>query len=67
MARDTHHERLSSLDATFLGVEDRCSHMHIGSVGVFEGGPGGGIDLDRVHHLVSRPSTACRAIGSGSR
>jgi hypothetical protein len=34
MARDAHHERLSSLDATFLGVEDRCSHMHIGSVGV---------------------------------
>jgi hypothetical protein len=53
MARDAHHERLSSLDATFLGVEDRCSHMHIGSVGVFEGSPGGAVDLERVHHLMS--------------
>jgi diacylglycerol O-acyltransferase len=53
MAPEAHHERLSSLDATFLGVEDRCSHMHIGSVGVFEGAPGGAIDLERVHHLVS--------------
>ena len=53
MPRDAHHERLSSLDATFLGVEDRCSHMHIGSVGVFEGSPGGAIDLEGVHHLVS--------------
>lgn len=57
MARDTHHERLSALDATFLGVEDRCSHMHIGSVGVFEPAPAsnprGAIDLDRVRHLVS--------------
>ena len=54
MARDTHHERLSSLDATFLGVEDRCSHMHIGSVGVFEGpARAAAIDLERVHHLVS--------------
>ena len=53
MARDAHHERLSSLDATFLGVEDRCSHMHIGSVGVFEAGPGSAIDLERVHHVVA--------------
>jgi hypothetical protein len=53
MPRDAHHERLSSLDATFLGVEDRGSHMHIGSVGVFEGSPGGAVDLERVHHLVS--------------
>jgi WS/DGAT/MGAT family acyltransferase len=53
----SHHERLSALDATFLGIEDRCAHMHIGSVGVFEAepamGPGGGLDLDRIHHLVS--------------
>jgi WS/DGAT/MGAT family acyltransferase len=53
MTRDAHHERLSALDATFLGVEDRCSHMHIGSVGVFEACPGGAIDLESVHHLVS--------------
>jgi diacylglycerol O-acyltransferase / wax synthase len=57
MARGVHHERLSALDATFLRVEDRCSHMHIGSVGVFEPGPatgpGGAIDLGRARHLVS--------------
>jgi diacylglycerol O-acyltransferase len=29
--------RLSALDATFLEVEDAVSHMHIGSVGIFEG------------------------------
>jgi WS/DGAT/MGAT family acyltransferase len=56
MARPVHHERLSALDATFLGIEDRCSHMHIGSVGVFEapdGGAGRGLDIDGIHHLVS--------------
>lgn len=29
--------RMSPLDATFLHVEDEVSHMHIGSVGIFEG------------------------------
>jgi diacylglycerol O-acyltransferase / wax synthase len=29
--------RLSPLDATFLHVEDDVTHMHIGSVGIFEG------------------------------
>jgi WS/DGAT/MGAT family acyltransferase len=57
MGRDAHHERLSALDATFLAIEDRCSHMHIGSVGVFEAepgmGPAGALDLEMVHHLVS--------------
>jgi len=28
--------RLSALDATFLEVEDAVSHMHIGSIGIFE-------------------------------
>ncbi|HXW32158.1 MAG TPA: wax ester/triacylglycerol synthase family O-acyltransferase [Acidimicrobiales bacterium] len=31
--------RLSPLDASFLHAEDHVSHMHIGSVGVFEGPP----------------------------
>src|SRR2546426_4502233 len=56
MAREAHHERLSALDATFLGIEDRCCHMHIGSVGMFEapsGSAGGGLDIDGIHHLVS--------------
>lgn len=30
-------ERMSSLDATFLHVEDSVSHMHIASVAIFEG------------------------------
>ena len=30
-------ETMSALDASFLHVEDAVSHMHIGSVGVFEG------------------------------
>jgi len=30
-------ERMSSLDAVFLAVEDPVNHMNIGSVGIFEG------------------------------
>jgi WS/DGAT/MGAT family acyltransferase len=37
--------RLSALDATFLHVEDDVSHMHLGSVGVFEGPPPAHDDL----------------------
>jgi WS/DGAT/MGAT family acyltransferase len=32
-------DRLSPLDASFLHVEDGVSHMHIGSVAIFEGPP----------------------------
>ncbi len=32
-------ERMGSLDAVFIAVEDSVNHMHIGSVGVFEGPP----------------------------
>src|SRR5262245_65604295 len=32
-------DRLSPLDASFLHVEDDVNHMHIGSVGIFEGPP----------------------------
>jgi WS/DGAT/MGAT family acyltransferase len=32
-------DRLSALDASFLVMEDRVNHMHIGSVGIFEGPP----------------------------
>ena len=30
-------DRMSPLDASFLHIEDAVSHMHIGSVGIFEG------------------------------
>lgn len=33
------HDRLSPLDASFLHAEDDVSHMHIGSVAIFEGPP----------------------------
>jgi hypothetical protein len=32
-------QTMSALDASFLHVEDEASHMHIGSVGIFEGPP----------------------------
>jgi len=32
-------DRLSPLDSTFLHIEDAVSHMHIASVGIFEGPP----------------------------
>jgi len=38
-------ERMSALDASFLEVEDAVTHMHIGSVGVFEGPSPGYGDL----------------------
>ena len=33
----TWSERLSNLDATFLYLEDRTAHMHVGAVAIFEG------------------------------
>ncbi len=32
-------ERMGSLDAMFIAVEDPVNHMHIGSIGIFEGPP----------------------------
>jgi len=52
----TYFERLSALDASFLELENGRSHMHIGAVAVFEGGPlvtsEGGVDIDRVRALM---------------
>src|SRR2546421_9915445 len=30
-------DRLSPMDASFLHIEDRVSHMHIGSIAIFDG------------------------------
>jgi WS/DGAT/MGAT family acyltransferase len=53
----THFERLSSLDAAFLDVEDENCHMHIGAVGIFERGPlgrpDGGIAIERIRDLMT--------------
>src|SRR5262249_20623978 len=52
----SHFERLSALDDSFLEIEDGNSHMHIGAVAVFEGGPlvrpDGGVDIERVRALM---------------
>jgi len=34
-------QRMNALDASFLDVEDSVSHMHIGSIGIFDGPPPG--------------------------
>lgn len=60
---NVHYERLSNLDASFLALESRQAHMHVGAVAIFDAGPlrrpGGGIDFDsirahigaRLHHI----------------
>jgi len=55
----THYERLSGLDACFLGFETRNAYMHVAVTAVFEAGPlarrGGGIDLERIRrHFEAR-------------
>jgi diacylglycerol O-acyltransferase len=51
-------ERMSALDASFLEFEDTVTHMHIGSVAIFEGPSPGSDDLRAVVlgklHLVPR-------------
>lgn len=48
----SHYDRLTALDASFLALETRSVHMHVGSVGLFEPGrlanEHGGIDFERV-------------------
>jgi WS/DGAT/MGAT family acyltransferase len=41
-------DRMSPLDASFLHIEDAVSHMHIGSVGVFEGPAPSNEDFERM-------------------
>ena len=51
----SHYERLSAMDALFLELEDHNSHMHIGSVGIFDAKPvtrsDGGLDMERMLSL----------------
>jgi len=53
----SHFERLSALDDSFLEIENGVSHMHIGAVALFEGGPlqtaDGGIDIERVWAMMA--------------
>jgi len=52
----TDYSRLSALDRSFLDIEDRNTHMHVGATCVFDvgplAGPDGGIDIDRVRAYV---------------
>ncbi|HVP02195.1 MAG TPA: wax ester/triacylglycerol synthase family O-acyltransferase [Solirubrobacteraceae bacterium] len=59
-------DRLSPLDVTFLHVEDDVSHMHIGSVGLFEGPAPAQDELlagfERKLHLAPRYRCRLRAV-----
>jgi diacylglycerol O-acyltransferase len=48
--------RLSALDRSFLDIEDRTTHMHVGATCIFEAGPlagpEGGIDIDAIRRFV---------------
>ena len=50
------YERLSSLDASFLALETRTTHMHVAGVSVFEAGPlltaDGGVDIARIRRFI---------------
>jgi len=50
----TFYERLSALDASFLGFEEQNTHWHEAAVMVFEAGPlrteDGGLDFEKVLH-----------------
>ena len=50
------YERLSALDTSFLEVEDSSSHMHIGSVGLYDAAPltrpEGGLDIERIETFI---------------
>lgn len=48
----SHYDRLSALDGSFLEIESAASHMHVGSVGLFDAKPlrglHGGLDQERI-------------------
>ncbi len=50
------YERLSPLDASFLALESRETHMHVAGVAIFEAGPlarpGGGIDIATLRSFI---------------
>ncbi|MBI4514709.1 MAG: wax ester/triacylglycerol synthase family O-acyltransferase [Deltaproteobacteria bacterium] len=56
MAR-TYYERLSALDASMVFMETSHTHMHIGEVGILEGGPltssSGALDVERIRAHVA--------------
>lgn len=53
---DTHYERLSGQDLSFLAMEDGRAHMHVGMVTLFDAAPlrlaSGGIDIERIESFI---------------
>ncbi len=50
-----HYERLSNLDASFLALETRTTHMHVGAVALFSTGPSTGdegVDIETIRALI---------------
>jgi diacylglycerol O-acyltransferase len=51
------YERLSALDASFLGLEDANNHMHVGGVLLLDEEPlrseRGGLDIDRIRSTIA--------------
>jgi diacylglycerol O-acyltransferase len=50
-----HYERLSNLDASFLALETRTTHMHVGAVAIFAPGPStgdAGVDIETIRRLI---------------
>jgi len=48
---NTHSERLSAMDTSFLAMEDGRAHMHIGSVSIYDAAPlrgDAGVDVERL-------------------
>jgi len=50
------YERLSSLDASFLALETRTTHMHVGGVSIFDARnllrEDGGLNIDRIRAFI---------------
>jgi diacylglycerol O-acyltransferase len=50
-----HYERLSNLDASFLALETRETHMHVGAVALFGHGPSTvseGVDIELIRRII---------------
>lgn len=50
-----YYERLSNLDASFLALETRTTHMHVGAVAIFAPGPSigdQGVDIAAIRDLI---------------
>jgi WS/DGAT/MGAT family acyltransferase len=53
---ETHYERLSFLDSTYLAMEDRNAHFHVAGVLVFDGGTlveDGAVNVDLIRQFIA--------------